>query len=98
ASARAVERTQQEREDALRREVEQKLEQQAAREQQRRNRRNAALVLAGAFVVIVLIVLASWFVLESKRLLIGAKGTRMAVEADLLQNIDYDASLLISLE
>ncbi|HEY2290720.1 MAG TPA: hypothetical protein VGM86_08465 [Thermoanaerobaculia bacterium] len=105
ASARAVERAQREREDALRREVEQKLEQQAALEQQRRNRRNAALVLAGAFVVVVFAGLAGWSKWKASRaekraneLLQEAEITRLMANADRLQDANYDASLLVNLE
>ena len=105
ASAQAVERAQREREDALRREAKQELEQQAALEQQRRNRRNAAFVLAGAFVVMVLAVLAMWFAVKAGRaekqaaeLLREAEGTRLMAIADLNQDTAYDASLLVNLE
>lgn len=92
ASAKAVERTQREREDALRREAE-------------RNRRNAALVLAGAFVVIVLAGLAGWSTWKASRaekhadeLLREAESTRLMANADRLQDANYDTSLLINLE
>ncbi|HEX4964124.1 MAG TPA: WD40 repeat domain-containing protein, partial [Thermoanaerobaculia bacterium] len=105
ASAAAVERTQREREDALRREVEQKLEQQAAREQQRRNRRNAALVVAGAFVVVILAGLAGWSMWKASRaekladhLLREAEITQLMAYANQLQDIEYDTSLLVNLE
>jgi hypothetical protein len=91
ASAEAVE-------DALRREVEQKLEQQAAREQQRRNRRNAAFVLAGALAVIVLAGLAVWSTWKATKLLREAEITRLMANADRLQDANYDASLLLNLE
>ena len=84
-SAKAVERTQREREDALRREAE-------------RNRRNAARVLAGAFVVMVLAVLAGWFAWKASRLLREAESTRLVANADRLQDVSYSASLLVNLE
>ncbi|HEX3525512.1 MAG TPA: WD40 repeat domain-containing protein, partial [Thermoanaerobaculia bacterium] len=94
ASDKAVERAQQEREDVLRREVEQKLKHQ-------RNRRNAVLVGAGALVVIILMVLAGWLALEASRaraqLSELLQETRMA-KADRLQDVDYSASLLVNLE
>ena len=99
ASAKAVERTQWERENALLREAEKTLE------QQRRNRRNAAFVGAGAFVVIVLAGLAGLFAWKASRagrqateLLREAESTRLMANADRLQDADYDASLLVNLE
>ncbi|MEA2560152.1 MAG: hypothetical protein QOH06_1656 [Acidobacteriota bacterium] len=78
---------------------------EAALEQQRRNRRNAAVVLAGAFVVIVLAVLAGWFAWKASRagkradeLLREAEGTRLMANADRLEDVFYDASLLVNLE
>ena len=91
-SAKAVERTQREREDALRREAEQVLE------QQKRNRRNAAFVLAGAFVVLALASFAGWSSWVARRLLREAESTRLVANADRLQDIGYDASLLVNLE
>jgi conflict system STAND superfamily ATPase/WD40 domain-containing protein len=77
----------------------------AALAQQQRNRRNSALVLAGALVVIVLAVLAAWFARKASRaeqraaeVLRDAESKRLVASADLIEDTDYDASLLVNLE
>jgi WD40 repeat protein len=75
-----------------------KVREQAALEQQRRNRRNAALVLAGVFVMIVLAALAGWSMWKAAKLRHEADITRLMVNADLLQDTNYAASLLVNLE
>jgi len=75
-----------------------KAREQAARQQQRRNRRNATLVLAGVFVGIVLTVLATWFAWRAAELLRKAEIAQLMANADRLQDISYDASLLVNLE
>jgi WD40 repeat protein len=75
-----------------------KARERAALEQQRRNRRNAALVLAGALVVIVLAGLAGWSMWKAEKLGHEAEITRLMANADLLQDTNYEASLLINLE
>ncbi|MEK6372775.1 MAG: hypothetical protein AABO58_08765, partial [Acidobacteriota bacterium] len=75
-----------------------KARERAALEQQRRNRRNAALVAAGAFVVIVLAGLAGWSMWKAAKLLHEAESTRLMANADPLQDVNYDASLLVNLE
>jgi len=78
-----------------------KAREQAALDQQRRNRRNAALVLAGAFVVVVLAGLAGlgwWSMLKAAKLRHEAAVTRLMANADLLQDTNYAASLLVNAE
>jgi WD40 repeat protein len=70
----------------------------AALEQQRRNRRNAALVQAGVFVMIVLAGLAWWSMRKAATLRHEAEITRMLANADILQNTNYEASLLVNME
>ncbi|HEX3525514.1 MAG TPA: WD40 repeat domain-containing protein [Thermoanaerobaculia bacterium] len=69
-----------------------------ARALQRRNRRNAALVLAGAIVVLILIAWAGWFLRQAAQVLQEAEITRLMARADHLQDLSYDASLLVNLE
>ncbi|MBW8878094.1 MAG: hypothetical protein JF614_24285 [Acidobacteria bacterium] len=71
---------------------------EAALAQQRRNRRNAALVLAGALVVIVLAGLAGWSTWKATKLLKEAEITQLMANADRVQDVKYDLSLLLNLE
>jgi WD40 repeat protein len=78
-----------------------KVREEAAIEQQRRNRRNAARVAAAALVVIALAVLAggfAWSAWTTTRQLHQSESTRLMTNADLLQDTNYEASLLINLE
>jgi hypothetical protein len=69
-----------------------------ALKQQRRNRRNAALVLAGLVVMIVLAGLAGWSMWKAATLRREAEITRLMANADLLQDTNYEVSLLVNLE
>jgi WD40 repeat protein len=66
--------------------------------QQRRNRRNATFVLAGAIVVLALIGVAGWYAWRGAKLLHQIESTHLMANADRLQGIHYDASLLVNLE
>jgi WD40 repeat protein len=71
---------------------------EAALAQQRRNRRNASLIAAGAFVAVVLIALAGLAEWKAQRLLRGAAVAHRMANADRLQDLDLDTSLLVNLE
>jgi len=70
----------------------------AALGQQRRNRRNAVFVLAGVFVMIALAGLAGWSKWRAAKLRHEAEITRLMAFADVLQDTNYEASLLVNLE
>jgi len=78
-----------------------KAREKAALEQQRRNRRNAALVGVGAFVVIVLAglaLLAGWSTRRAAYLQLQMDISRLMAKADLLQDGNYEVSLLVNME
>ncbi len=75
-----------------------KVRERAALEQQRRNQRNGALVGAGAFVVIVFAGLAAWSMWRAAKLQREVDIARLMPNADLLQDVNYDVSLLVNLE
>jgi WD40 repeat protein len=66
--------------------------------QQRRNRRNSALILAAGGLVLILGILATGFWIKATDLLRDVHAMQLRVDADHLQQIAYDTSLLVSVE